>query len=90
MVLEGKLSAVKQRYGRNGVTLRVNGDGGFIAGLAGVESVKDYGNELFIRLQEGTDPGSILSEAANRLEVLKFEVAEPSIHDIFIEQVAGK
>ena len=89
-VLEGKLAEVKQRYGRNGLTLRCNGDGGFIDGLPGVESVSDYGNELFIRLKEGTDPGSILREAAGRLEVLKFEVAEPSIHDIFIEQVSAK
>jgi ABC-2 type transport system ATP-binding protein len=89
-VLEGKLARIKQRYGRGGVSLRFNGDGGFFAGLPGVESVSDYGNELFLRLREGTDPGSILKEAAGRVEVLKFEVAEPSIHDIFIEQVAGK
>ncbi len=89
-VLDGKLGEIKKQYGRNGITLRFNGDGKFVKELPDVESVNDYGNEYFLRLREGADSGFILKEAASRLEVLKFEVAEPSIHDIFIEQVSSK
>jgi ABC-2 type transport system ATP-binding protein len=89
-VLEGRLDEVKKRFGRNGVTLRFNGDGGFLKDLPGVASYNDYGNEVFLRLNEGADARSILSEAAKRLEITKYELADPSIHDIFIEQVSGK
>ncbi len=88
-VLEGKLSEIKKRYGRNGVTLRFNGDGSFLRELPQVEKANDYGNEMFLRLHDGADPGGVLREALARLEVLKFEIAEPSIHDIFIEQVSS-
>lgn len=89
-VLDGSLTDIKKQYGRNGVTLRFNGNGDFIHGLPEVESVSDYGKELFLRLKEGTDAGNVLKEAAKRVEILKYEVAEPSIHDIFIEQVSSK
>jgi ABC-2 type transport system ATP-binding protein len=90
MVLEGTLSEVKRRYGRNSVTIKFEGDGSFLKNLPQVAGVNDYGSELFIRLADGADPGAILKEAAGRLRIQKFEVAEPSIHDIFVEQVSGK
>ncbi|NIM18759.1 MAG: ATP-binding cassette domain-containing protein [Candidatus Latescibacteria bacterium] len=89
-VLEGRLTDIKKQYGRNSVTLRFNGDGSFIGDLPEVDNVSDYGNEVFLRLKEGADSRNVLKAAADRLEVLKFEVAEPSIHDIFIEQVSSK
>jgi ABC-2 type transport system ATP-binding protein len=88
-VLEGRLSDIKKRYGRNSVTMRFQGDGSFLLGLPEVESINDHGNEVFLRLRDGADPARVLSEAAGRLAVQKFEVAEPSINDIFIELVSA-
>jgi len=88
-VLEGKLSDIKRRYGRNSVTMRFQGDGSFLRGLPEVEAVNDHGNEIFLRLKDGADPTRVLAAAAERLAIQKFEVAEPSIHDIFIEQVSS-
>ncbi len=87
VVLSGTLADVKARYGRGSVTLRFVGDGSFLRDLAGVAHLADYGNEVFIRLADGARPGDILDAARERLEVTRFEVAEPSIHDIFIERV---
>lgn len=89
VVLSGALADVKRQYGRGGVSLRFKGDASFLAGLPDVESVNDYGNEMFIRLREGAPPTLILDAARERLEVTRFEVAEPSIHDIFIERVTA-
>jgi len=89
VVLAGELSEVKKRYGRNGVSIRFAGDGSFLKDLPGVARCNDYGNEVFLRLEDGTDPTDILKAAAERLEVLRFEVAEPSVHDIFLEQVGA-
>jgi ABC-2 type transport system ATP-binding protein len=88
-VLEGKLADIKKKYGHNSVTIRFRGDGSFLKELPEVTGVNDYGNELFLRLKDGADPTRVLMAAGSRLEIQKFEVAEPSIHDIFIEQVSS-
>jgi ABC-2 type transport system ATP-binding protein len=90
VVMDGRLTEVKRRYGRNGVTLRFSGDGAFLRGLPEVESMNDYGNEVFLRLREDANPSRVLAAAAGRIDIRKFEVAEPSVHDIFIELVSGK
>ncbi len=88
IVLSGTLASIKERYGENGVTLRFEGDGAFLRDVPGVASLADYGNEVFLRLEPGTDPARVLDAARGRLVVRKYEVASPSIHDIFIEQVS--
>jgi len=89
VVLEGALSEVKRRYGHGGVSLRFEGDGSFLAELPEVHSINDYGNEVFVRLKEGASPSAILDASRGRLEITRFELAEPSIHDIFIERVSA-
>ncbi len=88
VVLSGTLAEVKREYGRNGVALRVVGDGSFLRNLPEVATLQDNGNELFLRLHDGADPGRVQDAARAKLEVTRFEVAEPSIHDIFIERVS--
>jgi len=87
MVLEGELAAIKRSYGKGGVSMRFSGDGSFLAGLPEVEHINDYGNEVFLRLRDDAEAGRVLDAARGRLEITRFEVAEPSIHDIFIERV---
>lgn len=89
IVLAGTLDEVKGEYGQNGVTLRFEGDGSFLADLEAVAACNDYGNEVFLRLHPGTDAASVLDAVRGRLVVKKFEVAAPSIHDIFIERVSS-
>lgn len=88
VVLSGTLQSVKKQYGQNGVALRVAGDGSFLRDLPEVVSLQDNGNELFLRLRDGADPYRVLDAARARIQVTRFEVAEPSIHDIFIERVS--
>ncbi|UCG51917.1 MAG: ATP-binding cassette domain-containing protein [Candidatus Latescibacterota bacterium] len=88
-VLDGTLSDIKKEYGRNSISIRYAGDGSFLKDLPGVDSVNVYGNELFLRLREGADSKAILKEVSARLDVQKFEIAEPSIHDIFVDQVSS-
>ena len=89
VVLEGTLASIKKQYGHNGVSVRFSGDGTFLKSLPDVASFQDNGNELFLRLRDGADASRVLEAARGRLEILRFEVAEPSVHDIFIEQVSG-
>ena len=89
VLLEGTLGSVKQRYGKNGVSLRFEGDGTYLHTLPEVASFQDNGKEVFLRLKDGADPGRVLDAARARLSVTRFELAEPSVYDIFIEQVSG-
>jgi ABC-2 type transport system ATP-binding protein len=89
VILQGTLASVKQQYGKNGVSLRFTGDGSFLKTLPGVASFQDHGQELFLRLEDGVSPSVVLDAARSRLSLVRFEVAEPSVHDIFIEQVEG-
>ena len=86
-LLDGPVSEVKGRYGANTVALAYEGDGSFLAGLPGVKAVSDSGRYVEIQLVEGADPQVVLREAATRLRVSRFEVIEPSLHDIFVQVV---
>jgi ABC-2 type transport system ATP-binding protein len=89
-VLDGAVSEVKKRHGRNNLVLAFDGDGAFLAALPGVKKVSDFGRYVEIQMREGTDSQAILREAMGRLRVHRFEVVEPSLHDIFVECVTGR
>ena len=88
-VLDGPVREVRRRYGKDTVVLAYEGDGAFLAGLPGVRTVSDFGRYVEIRMADGADPQAILREASARLRVSRFEVVEPSLHDIFVEQVTA-
>ena len=41
-------------------------------------------------MADGADPQAILREAAARLRLSRFEVVEPSLHDIFVQVVTAR
>ena len=86
-VLDGAVSEVKAGHGKNTVALAFEGDGSFIEALPGVAKVTDFGQYLEVRLADGTDPQPLLAEASKRLRLRRFEIIEPSLHDIFVETV---
>jgi len=87
MVLNGLLSAIKARLGKNSVLVEVEGDGSFLSGLPGVARVDDYGQYLEIRLHENADPQALLRASIGRVGIRRFEIMAPTLHSIFIEQV---
>ena len=88
-VLDGSVAEVKARHGKNTVVLAYDGDGAFLGSLPGVAKLTDFGRYVEVRLQDGTDPQPLLREAVARLRVRRFEIVEPSLHDIFVETVKG-
>jgi len=86
-VLDGSVAEVKARHGKNTVVLAFDGDGAFLGALPGVAKVTDFGQYVEVRLQDGADPQPLLREAASRLRLRRFEIVEPSLHDIFVETV---
>jgi len=86
-VLEGSVSSIKAQYGRNTVALAYDGDGGFLRGHPLVRKMNHYNSYVEVYLAERADPQHLLSDIAPRVRVKRFEVIEPSLHDIFIDRV---
>jgi ABC-2 type transport system ATP-binding protein len=55
-----------------------------LAGIPGVAHADDFGNVQELRLTADADPQRILTELAARARLRSFEIARPSLHDIFV------
>jgi ABC-2 type transport system ATP-binding protein len=86
-VLKGDLDHVRASYGRNTVHLAFEGEGSFLSSLVGVTGARVETNTAELRVAAGADTQLILAAALARLKVNRFEVAAPSLEEIFIERV---
>ena len=89
LVLSGSLAKVKEGFGKNSVLIEYEGDGAFLGTLPGVARVDGYGSYSEIRLEASADPQAIFRAVAGRLQVKKFEIVAPTLHNIFIEKVGA-
>src|SRR5262245_48996906 len=81
-VLDGTLHDIQAQYGFDTIRIRTAAGAGVLAGLPGVQSVNDYGQIQEVRV--AGDPQSFLRTLASRTAVDHFEIARPSLHDIFV------
>jgi len=90
-VLDGSIREVKRGFGRNSLALRFEGGGdGVLEDRALVAGVKRHSDETEALLAPGADAQEVLRRLlASGAKVTKFELVEPSLHDIFIEEVGG-
>ena len=90
-VLDGSIREVKRGFGRNSVALRFEGGGdGVLEDASLVAGLKRHSDETEALLVPGADPQEVLRRLlASGARVTKFELVEPSLHDIFIEKVGG-
>lgn len=88
-ILSGDLRSIKQKMGRNTINLEFHGDGAFLDELESVRINNRSTNFAEIRLLVGTDPQDVLRKALNSTNVLKFELVQPTLNEIFIETVGS-
>jgi ABC-2 type transport system ATP-binding protein len=82
-VLDGTLEQIKSAYGSD--TLRVRLERPVdLRDLRGVSEITNLGNVQELRLGVGAEPDEILAELMRRGSVRHFEVAHPSLHEIFV------
>jgi ABC-2 type transport system ATP-binding protein len=86
-VLSGSLASIKEKFGSNTVQLEFDGDSSFLDSLPGVDKTHRYERFVEINMAEGQSPQRLLEVAASKLNVRRFEVMEPTLHNIFIDQV---
>ncbi len=87
-VLDGTLADIQDTYGADTVRVRIDGNGDVLNDLPGVERVNNYGQLQELRMSSGSDEQQILAEIMSRTRVRHFEIARPSLHDIFV-RIAG-
>jgi ABC-2 type transport system ATP-binding protein len=89
-VLDGTLADIKNRFGADTLRFRTgSGDATRLAGLPGVEAVRDHGRVQEVRLAPSADPQEVLRRVLEVDTVLSFEITQPSLHDIFV-RIAGE
>jgi ABC-2 type transport system ATP-binding protein len=83
-VLDGTLASIQDQYAMD--TLRVRPEVGvrMPEALAGVSRIDDFGNQQELHLEPGIDPQAVLAELLGRARLRSFEIAKPSLHDIFV------
>lgn len=83
-VLDGTLDSIQNEYGSDTLRIRTAGNGVAYDQLPGVERVNDYGRFQELRMTRGADSQTILREIVGKTKVEHFEVARPSLRDIFV------
>ncbi|MDF1700076.1 MAG: ATP-binding cassette domain-containing protein [Planctomycetota bacterium] len=87
--VRGTVEAVRAAEGREAAHIRYRLDPGqTLDGLPGVTAVADHGNEAELTLEAGADGQALLHALLARGAVTRFELREPSLHEIF-KRVAG-
>ncbi|MDD2812675.1 MAG: ATP-binding cassette domain-containing protein, partial [Bacteroidales bacterium] len=83
-VLDGTLQSIQEQFGQD--TLRVSVAEGAVdfSGIDGIDRVHDFGRLQEVRLKPGTDPQQVLAGLITRNRLTRFEMASPSLEDIFI------
>ncbi len=90
IILNGKLSELKQKYASRNVSIDYQGDISFLKSHQLVESIENFGNTTGIKLKrDNTDQELLKLLLQNNVAIKKFNVNEISLHEIFVS-LAGK
>lgn len=87
VVLDGTLDELRTKFGKNTLHLDFEGDGAFLNDLPNIRKAVVHNNSAELGLGAGADPQAILQTSMQRLRIRRFEIAAPSLEEIFIEQV---
>jgi ABC-2 type transport system ATP-binding protein len=90
VVLSGPLEFVRASAGKNTLHMEYDGDGSFLRELPQVSRARIGNNIAELGLSDGGDPQKILEASLGRLRIRKFELASPSLEEIFIEKVGAE
>ncbi|MBN1479043.1 ATP-binding cassette domain-containing protein [candidate division KSB1 bacterium] len=82
-VLQGSLSEVKSRFGKNRVKLQFEGKADFLNDSALVASYDEYNQYVELTPAAGVKPNQLLERAIQTATVQRFEISEPSLNEIF-------
>jgi ABC-2 type transport system ATP-binding protein len=85
-VLYGKVNEIKRNFAGNAILVQGEGD---FSHLPGVLEARPHNGAWHMALEPGTDPQEVFQALARQdgAKVARFEIAEPSLDDIFVTVV---
>jgi ABC-2 type transport system ATP-binding protein len=87
-VLDGRLREIRRSFSRNAVALQFAGGDGLLNDSSLVANVRQHDEEFEVLMPPGASPQALLKRLVDSGAVVtKFELVEPTLHDIFIEKV---
>lgn len=90
-VVSGSLREVKAGYGKNMIALRAVGGEAALENKSVVAKYAEHADEIEIELAPGADAQVLLGELIGAgASIGKFEQIEPSLNDIFLDQIGGR
>ncbi len=87
-VLDGTLVSIQDKYGSDTIRIRTEGGRASLDNLEGVEKITDFGQLQELRILPDAEHQKILAEIMSRTKVYSFELAKPTLYDIFL-RIAG-
>jgi len=89
IILEGSVREIKSGYGRDTIIMEFDGDDSFMSDLTGLRILNKTNNRIEFRFNpEEHTTRSILEIVMMKCNLYKFELKEPSLHEIFIDVVS--
>lgn len=86
-ILSGNLAGIKKNFSKKTVLLKYHGDGNVFKDSDDIKKYNDYGNYVEIELREHIDTQDFLKKIVDKVEIHRFQIMEPSLNQIFIENV---
>ena len=89
-VLQGNLNEIKKSYGRINLSLKTEKDISAQIAAAGVQVLTEKEYEYELRVTGEQQANDLLSRLiADGVPMIRFDLREPSLHEIFVEKVGG-
>ncbi|MDE6728861.1 MAG: ATP-binding cassette domain-containing protein [Oscillospiraceae bacterium] len=89
-VLKGNLNAIKKGYGRVKLTVKAEGDIKPFARECELSVTEDTPNGLSFNVKDEEQAHKLLKMIMDsKIPLIKYELREPSLHEIFIEKAGG-
>lgn len=87
-VLSGNLKEIKKSYGRNHLILNCDGDIKELLEKANMKILNENQDYIELSINSEDEATSLLKEILSKnIQVIRFELREPTLHEIFIEKV---
>ena len=89
-VLNGEIKQIKKSFSKRTIRIEFEGEAEFLNDEKLVKNFQEHDNYVEIQPNEKTTVNDILQTACQQVDIFRFELMEPSLHDIFIETVTNK
>ena len=89
IILSGKVRDIKRSFGKDTILMEFDGDSSFLNEFTGIQFINKSANRAEFRLKDNDlTPEQFLRKAVEKVDIYKFELAEPGLNEIFIDVVS--